>query len=92
MIVPRVEGDIDNGGKLYQKQCASCHGKQAKGRGMFPMIAGQYTVYLQKQINAYLKAERPHDEDSAKVGALYGLKAQEILDILAYLTTLQNLD
>ena len=92
MIVPRVEGDIDNGGKLYQKQCASCHGKQGKGRGMFPMIAGQYIVYLQKQINAYLKAERPHDEDSAKGGVLYSLKSEEIQDVMAYLTTLQNLD
>lgn len=92
MIVPRVEGDIDNGGKIYQKQCAVCHGKQGKGRGMFPMIAGQYIVYLQKQIGAFLKADRPHDEDSAKVGVLYGLSAQDIQDVMAYLTTLQNLD
>lgn len=92
MIVPRVEGDIDNGGKIYQKQCVTCHGKQGKGRGMFPMVAGQYTVYLKKQIDSYLKAERAHDEDTAKEGVLFGLKAQEIQDILAYLTTLQNLD
>jgi len=32
MIVPRVEGNIDNGGAIYQKQCASCHGKTGKGR------------------------------------------------------------
>ncbi len=92
MIVPRVEGDIDNGGKIYQKQCASCHGKQGKGRGMFPMISGQYIVYLQKQVAAYLRAERPHDEDSAKEGVLYSLKAQDIQDVMAYLTTLQNMD
>jgi cytochrome c553 len=92
MIVPRVEGDIDNGGKIYQKQCASCHGKQGKGRGMFPMISGQYINYLQKQIAAYLRAERAHDEDSAKEGVLYSLKPQDIQDVMAYLTTLQNLD
>jgi cytochrome c553 len=92
MIVPRVEGDIDNGGKIYQKQCVSCHGKQGKGRGMFPMISGQYINYLQKQIAAYLRAERAHDEDSAKEGVLYSLKPQDIQDVMAYLTTLQNLD
>lgn len=92
MIVPRVEGDIDNGGKIYQKQCAVCHGKQGKGRGMFPMIAGQYINYLQKQVAAFLRAERPHDEDKATEGALYGLQPQDIQDVMAYLTTLQNLD
>ncbi|MFA7292085.1 MAG: c-type cytochrome [Rhodocyclaceae bacterium] len=92
MIVPRVEGDIDNGGKIYQKQCAVCHGKQGKGRGMFPMISGQYINYLQKQVAAYLRAERAHDEDSAKEGVLYTLQPQDIQDVMAYLTTLQNLD
>lgn len=92
MIVPRVEGDIDNGGKIYQKQCAACHGKQGKGRGMFPMISGQYINYLQKQVAAYLRAERAHDEDSAKEGVLYTLQPQDIQDVMAYLTTLQNLD
>lgn len=90
MIVPRVEGDIGKGGALYQKQCASCHGKQGQGKGMFPMVVGQYTNYLQKQITAFLKAERPHDEDSAREGVLFALQAQDIQDILAYLTTLQN--
>ena len=27
MIIPRAEGDLANGEKLYQKQCAGCHGK-----------------------------------------------------------------
>jgi cytochrome c553 len=90
MIVPRVEGDIDNGGKIYQKQCASCHGKQGQGKGMFPMIVGQYSNYLKKQLDAFLRAERPHDEDNVKEGVLYGLKPQDLQDILAYLTTLQN--
>lgn len=92
MIVPRVEGDIDNGGRIYQKQCASCHGKQGKGKSMFPMISGQYIVYLKKQVDAFLRAERAHDEDSAKEGVLYTLQPQDIQDVMAYLTTLQNLD
>ena len=89
-VESRVEGDIDNGGKVYQKLCASCHGKQGQGKGMFPMIVGQYSNYLKKQLDAFLRAERPHDEDSAKEGILYGLKPQDLQDILAYLTTLQN--
>jgi cytochrome c553 len=89
MIIPRAEGDIANGEKLYQKQCASCHGKTGKGRGMFPMLVGQYTNYLQRQVDLYLKGDRPHDEEGVG-GVLNGLKAQDIQDILAYLTSIQD--
>lgn len=92
MIVPRAEGDIEAGGKVYQEHCGGCHGRQGKGRGLFPMLAGQYTSYLQKQIDAYLRAERPHEDEVAKEGILYQLKPDDIRNILAYLTTLQNTD
>jgi len=89
MIIPRAAGNVENGQAVYQKNCAVCHGKRGQGRGMFPMLVGQYTNYLQKQIDAYLQADRPHDEDAAKAGALYRLKSGDIQDVLAYLTTLQ---
>jgi cytochrome c553 len=89
MIIPRAAGNIENGQAVYQKKCAVCHGKRGQGRGMFPMLVGQYTNYLQKQIDAYLQADRPHDEDGSKTGALYRLKSGDIQDVLAYLTTLQ---
>jgi len=92
MIVARPEGDVDNGGKVYQKHCVSCHGKTGTGRGPIPMVVGQYTNYLMKQMKAFLNAERPHDEESAKEGVLYGLKEQDLQDVLAYLTTLQSQD
>ena len=43
MIIPRVPGNLANGEALYQKQCVTCHGKTGLGRGMFPMLVGQYT-------------------------------------------------
>jgi cytochrome c553 len=88
MIVPRVEGDIVNGGKIYQKECASCHAKDGRGRGSFPMLVGQYSNYLQKQVSSYLKGERPHDEEDSR-GILAELKSTDIRDILAYLTSIQ---
>lgn len=89
MIIPRVEGNIEHGGQLYQKQCSACHAKTGKGRGMFPMLVGQYTSYLKRQIDLYLKGDRPHDEEGT-VGVLNGLKEQDIQDILAYLTSIQE--
>ena len=89
MIIPRAEGDLDKGGALYQKQCAGCHGKTGKGKGMFPMLVGQYTAYLKRQVDLFLKGDRPHDEEGV-VGKLNELKPQDIQDILAYLTSIQE--
>jgi cytochrome c553 len=89
MIIPRAEGDLENGGRIYQKQCAACHAKSGKGRGMFPMLVGQYTSYLKRQVDLYLKGDRPHDEEGM-VGRLNDLKEDEIRDILAYLTSIQE--
>ncbi len=89
MIVPRAEGDVEAGGAIYQKKCASCHGKAGKGRGMFPMLVGQYTNYLKRQVDLYLKGDRPHDDDGT-TGVLNTLQEKDVNDILAYLTTLQE--
>ncbi len=62
MIIPRLEGDLDNGKKLYDENCAHCHGKTGRGVNRFPMLVGQYTNYLQRQIDIYLKGERLHDQ------------------------------
>lgn len=89
MIIPRVEGEVENGGKIFQKNCVTCHAKTGLGRGKFPMLVGQYTTYLKRQIGLYLKGERPHDEEGTE-GILNTLKESDIQDILAYLTTLQD--
>lgn len=88
MIIPRAPGHVDNGERLYQEECALCHGKDGMGRRKFPRLVGQYSNYLQKQMTAYRQGERPHDEDGLK-GALNQLQASDLQDILAYLTTLQ---
>jgi cytochrome c553 len=89
MIIPRAEGDLANGEAIYQKKCAACHGKSGKGRGMFPVLVGQYTSYLKRQTDLYLKGDRPHDEEGV-VGVLNSLKERDIQDILAYLTSIQE--
>lgn len=89
MIIPRAEGDIENGKTVYQRNCVTCHGKTGMGRGKFPMLVGQYTQYLKRQVDLYLKGDRPHDEEGT-TGVLNTLKPADVQDILAYLTTLQG--
>lgn len=89
MIIPRVAGNVANGEAIYQKKCVTCHGKSGMGRAMFPMLVGQYTSYLKRQMEKYVKGERPHDEEEVG-GLLNALKDEDMQDILAYITTLQE--
>jgi cytochrome c553 len=88
MIIPRAPGDTEFGGRIYQKECAVCHAKDGMGKGKFPRLVGQYTAYLKKQVDAFVKGDRPHDEVELK-GILNELKEQDVLDVLAYLTLIQ---
>jgi cytochrome c553 len=89
MIIPRSPGNLDNGGALYQKNCVTCHARDGMGRGKFPRLVGQYTSYLKKQMDAFIKGERPHDEEEVG-GLLNQFKEQDLNDILAYLTLIQS--
>ena len=89
MIIPRAEGDVRNGEAVYKENCAHCHGRDGRGRSAFPMLIGQYTNYLKRQVDLYLKGDRPHDDEGSR-GILNDLKAKDIDDVLAYLTTIQE--
>jgi len=89
MIIPRVPGNLAKGEAIYQQECAFCHGKTGTGHGRFPMLVGQYTSYLKRQMDKYLKGERPHDDEGV-TGILNTLKEQDLQDILAYLTSIQE--
>ena len=41
---------------------------------------------------AFKESDRAHDEESASTGVLYTLKAGTIQDVLAYLTTIQDVE
>ena len=89
MIIPRSAGNLDNGRAIYQKECVTCHARDGMGRGKFPRLVGQYTSYLRKQMDAFVKGERSHDDDEA-LGILSQLKEQDLQDLLAYLTSIQT--
>jgi cytochrome c553 len=91
MIIPRAPGDLDRGRAIYQKECAACHAPTGMGRGKFPRLVGQYTAYLKKQMDAFVKGDRPHDEVEL-LGILNRLGEQDMNDVLAYLTLIQAPD
>ncbi|MFV0663658.1 c-type cytochrome [Denitromonas sp.] len=90
MIIPRVEGDIAAGKAVFEERCTTCHGDDGRGKRIVPMLTGQYTNYLMRQMLSFQAGERPHDEETPGEGVLNGLKEAELQNMLAYITTLQN--
>lgn len=89
--IPRVEGDFANGERLY-KECRSCHGRTGEGdlEKAVPMLSGQYTEYLWRQVPKYLEGIRIHDEESPNEELLAEFSQSDIQDIFAYLSVVDD--
>lgn len=86
--IARYPGDVEKGRKIYKKECRSCHGVDGVGntRKGVPMLAGQYTNYLQRQVEKYIKGIRIHDEDDPEDEILAEFSKDELEAIFAYLS------
>ncbi len=90
--IPRAEGDIETGEKIYKKECRSCHGRKGEGdqEDAVPMLAGQYTQYLWRQVDLYIKGFRIHDKDDPDDELLADFTKEELRDIFAYASVLDD--
>ena len=90
--IPRADGDIENGEKLYRRECRSCHGTDGQGevKDAVPMLAGQYTTYLWRQVDKYINGQRIHDTESPDDELLAAFSREEIADIFAFVSTLDD--
>lgn len=90
--IARAEGDVEAGGKLYKRECASCHGRDGMGdeKEAVPMLAGQYTRYLWRQVDKYLAGIRIHDPSAPDDRLLAEFDKKELRDIFAYLSVLDD--
>lgn len=90
--IPLAEGNLALGERLYKRECGSCHGTDGMGKDDqgVPMIAGQYTNYLWRQVDKYLAGQRIHDQDDPQDELLADFTREELRDILAYVSTLDD--
>jgi len=90
--IPRAEGDIAGGEKLYRRECASCHGSDGRGdqKDAVPMLAGQYTNYLWRQVDKYIAGIRIHDPSAPDDRLLAEFTKDELQAILAYVSVLDD--
>lgn len=90
--IARAEGDATVGEKLYKRECASCHGRDGRGdvKDAVPLLAGQYTSYLWRQVDKYIAKIRIHDPSAPDDSLLGDFSKQELQDIFAYVSTLDD--
>ncbi len=81
-------GDVDKGRKIYNRECRSCHGRDGMGdtEKAVPMLAGQYTNYLQRQVKKYIEGIRIHDETDPEDRLLAEFSKDELDAIFAFLS------
>ncbi len=89
--IARYTGNTNSGGRLYKKECATCHGREGQGNadGSIPQLTGQHSLYIKRQVENFRKGDRIHDDPKdAEIFRQFG--DTEIDDILAYLSILDD--
>lgn len=90
--IPLAPGDLARGEALYNKECRACHGRDGWGdaaKGM-PLLAGQYTDYLWRQVKKYRDRVRIHDPDDPEDTLLEAFSDQDLGDIFAFLSSVDD--
>ena len=90
--IPVYEGNAENGRKLHDKDCKSCHGKDGWGNAEknVPQLAGQYTEYLLRQIDKFNRKIRVHDWDDPEDAMFEDYSPEQLRDIMAYLSIVDD--
>jgi len=90
--IGKSKGDLKKGKKLYRKECKSCHGKQGESdeEESIPMIAGQYTKFLWRQLDMYISGKRLHDDEDPEEEFFKSFSREELRDMLAYISILDD--
>jgi cbb3-type cytochrome c oxidase subunit III len=68
--------------------CASCHGKDAKGNGQFPRLAGQLYAYVTLQLTNWSK-ERAENNSAIMAPIARSLTESQIKAVAAYVSYLE---
>ncbi|MGB9670949.1 MAG: c-type cytochrome [Halothiobacillaceae bacterium] len=80
-------GDVA-AGKTKFAACASCHGRNGEGQGMFPRVAGQSAADLAAKLKKYRAGETVGPNSAMMAPNAAGLSDGDIADLSAYIASL----
>ncbi|MYH33368.1 MAG: cytochrome c [Gammaproteobacteria bacterium] len=74
-----VEGDPEEGRKIYEETCIACHGPNGEGSTLLgsPRISNQFDWYLLRQLDDFLSGARGHKPDD-----IYGTQMRYMAQVL----------
>jgi len=89
--IAKYPGSVAAGQQFYHKECAGCHGEDARGDAArhIPQLAGQHSAYLLRQIGKFRMGERLHD-DPRDADIFSSFSDAVIGDLLAFLSVLDD--
>ncbi|MEX2469734.1 MAG: c-type cytochrome [Pseudohongiellaceae bacterium] len=92
-----VSGNVNNGGRIYDRNCAACHLDDANGTWYTdaPKLAGIDDWYFVRQISNFragIRGLHPEDDYGEQMVSMATAMAdlEEIEDVAAYINTLSN--
>ncbi|MGC9458004.1 MAG: c-type cytochrome [Halothiobacillaceae bacterium] len=83
-----ASGDVAAGQQKYQAQCASCHGMNGEGQGMFPKLAGQSAEQIVASLKAYKAGEKTGANAAMMAPMAAGLSDADMANLGAYISGL----
>ena len=90
--IARLDGNIQAGEQLYQKECSSCHARDGYGKParLIPPLAGQHSAYLRRQFRKLRSGKRLHDDDPDDKELFEEISEAQEHDMLSYLSILDD--
>ncbi len=84
--------DLAHGKKVYQKNCADCHGSQGQGdvEKAIPMIQGQHYAYLERQAD-WIRSGKRRNVDAEMTARMGELSAKDVSAVMDYVSRLRPL-
>ena len=81
--------DIRHGKKVYEEECADCHGSDGEGHSTkhIPALRGQHYHYLVRQFN-WIRNGRRRNADPDMVEQIKRFSARDVTSVMAYAASL----
>jgi cytochrome c553 len=82
-------GDAAAGKSKYASNCASCHGMNGEGAGIFPKLAGKPADEVASKLAAYKAGKQVGPNTAMMAPMAAGLSDADIANLAAHIATLK---